>query len=190
MKEYKVKFKWLIIEDNYYYINLSLLKASHSEFNDVSWLKGIIKAAPILDNDIKTGLPTISFHILKKDIILNFPQKIFLSHKGIDKPAVREYHYLLKELGFEPWLDEDAMAAGEALHRALLKGMEDSCAAVFFVTPNYVDDGDLEQEIDYAITEKMKKRERFSIITLSLPDKKGKRGQVPSMLQRYVWKTP
>ncbi|MEK3711171.1 toll/interleukin-1 receptor domain-containing protein [Bacillus sp. FSL K6-1005] len=72
---------------------------------------------------------------------MNFPQKIFLSHKGIDKPAVREYHYLL---GFEPWLDEDAMAAGEALHRALLKGMEDSCAAVFFVIPNYVDDGYLE----------------------------------------------
>lgn len=190
MKEYREEFKWLIIEDNYFYINLGLLKTSRSEFNNTKWLKGIIKAAPMLDNDVKTGLPTINFHILKEDIILNFPQNIFLSHKGIDKPIVREYHNLFKELGFDPWLDEDAMAAGEALHRALLKGMQDSCAAVFFVTPNYVDDGYLEQEIDYAITEKMKKREKFSIITLALPDKEGKRGEIPEMLKRYVWKTP
>ncbi|MCY7674920.1 toll/interleukin-1 receptor domain-containing protein [Bacillus safensis] len=190
LKEYRDEFKWLIIEDNYYYIDLGLLKTTHSEFNDINWLKGVIKAAPILDNDINTGAPTISFHILKEDIILNFPQKIFLSHKGIDKPVVREYHNLLKELGFKPWLDEDAMTAGEALHRALLKGMQDSCAAVFFVTPNYVDDGYLEQEIDYAISEKMNKRERFSIITLSLPNEQGKRGQISSMLKRYVWKTP
>lgn len=190
MEEYKRDFEWIIIEENYYYINLGLLKESHSEFNDTSWLKGIIKVAPLFDTDIKTGFPTISFHILKEDIILNFPQKIFLSHKGIDKPVVREYHSLLKELGFDPWLDEDAMAAGEALHRALLKGMQDSCAAVFFVTPNYVDDGFLEQEIDYAITEKMKKREKFSIITLALPEKEGERGEIPEMLKRYVWKTP
>ncbi|PEI68998.1 hypothetical protein CN646_15950 [Bacillus wiedmannii] len=190
VREYRENFKWLIIEENYYYLNLTLLKESYSEFNDTSWLKGIIKVAPLVDFDIKTGFPTISFHILKEDIIVNFPQKIFLSHKGIDKPVVREYHNLLKELGFEPWLDEDAMAAGEALHRALLKGMQDSCAAVFFVTPNYIDDGYLEQEIDYAITEKMKKREKFSIITLALPNLEGKRGEIPEMLKRYVWKTP
>ncbi len=190
MEEYKENFRWLIVEEDYYFINLGLLKEEHSELNDTSWLKGVIKVAPLLDTDIKTGFPTISFHILKEEIILNFPKKIFLSHKGIDKPIVRNFYNLLKELGFDPWLDEDAMAAGETLHRALLKGMQDSCAAVFFVTPNYVDDDFLEQEIDYAISEKMQKKEKFSIITLSLPNKKEERGEIPELLKRYVWKTP
>jgi len=34
------------------------------------------------------------------------PMKIFLSHKGTDKPRIRNYHETLKLLGFDPWLDE------------------------------------------------------------------------------------
>jgi hypothetical protein len=68
------------------------------------------------------------------------PMKIFLSHKSADKPLVRQYKHLLVELGFDPWLDEDAMQAGAELERSLLKGFADSCAAVFFVTPNYKDE--------------------------------------------------
>ena len=41
------------------------------------------------------------------------PQRIFLSHKGADKPTVRKYARMLTELGFQPWLDEKAMAAGQ-----------------------------------------------------------------------------
>jgi hypothetical protein len=59
------------------------------------------------------------------------PMKIFLSHKGADKPRIRNYHDTLKLLGFDPWLDEDAMTAGTNLQRGILQGMADSCAAVF-----------------------------------------------------------
>jgi hypothetical protein len=48
------------------------------------------------------------------------PMKIFLSHKGVDKPYVREVKSALALLGFDPWLDEDAMTAGADLDRALL----------------------------------------------------------------------
>lgn len=117
------------------------------------------------------------------------PMKIFLSHKGADKPRVRNYHDTLKLLGFESWLDEDAMTAGTNLQRGILQGMQDSCAAVFFVTPNYVDDNYLATEIDYAIDEKRKKGERFAIITLVLGHEEQK-GAVPELLRRYVWKEP
>lgn len=117
------------------------------------------------------------------------PMKIFLSHKGADKPLVREFKNTLELLGFDPWLDEDSMHAGAELERSLLKGFNDSCAAVFFVTPNYIDENFLASEIDYAIQEKRKKGDKFSIITLVLGEGDSK-GSVPDLLHRYVWKEP
>ena len=115
--------------------------------------------------------------------------KIFLSHKGIDKPTVRQYKELFTTLGFEPWLDEDAMDAGVELERALLQGFKESCAAVFFITPNYVDENYLAAEINYAIAEKRKRGNKFSIISIVMK-KDGLKGKVPELLEPYVWKEP
>jgi len=60
---------------------------------------------------------------------------IFLSHSSADKVRIRDYYNTLKQLGYNPWLDEDAMSAGTPLERALLDGMKTSMAAVFFITP-------------------------------------------------------
>ncbi|WP_220377322.1 toll/interleukin-1 receptor domain-containing protein [Paraburkholderia sp. BL27I4N3] len=117
------------------------------------------------------------------------PMKIFLSHKSADKPLVRQFKQLLDQLGFDPWLDEDAMSAGAELERALLKGFSDSCAAVFFITPNYKDENYLASEVDYAIQEKRKKGDQFQIITLVFSEN-GKTGAVPELLKRYVYKEP
>lgn len=115
--------------------------------------------------------------------------KVFLSHKGADKEKIRLYKRTLEVLGFDVWLDEDAMPAGTALHRGILQGFKDSCAAIFFITPNYVDEGFLESEVNYAMAEKMRRKDKFSIITLVFEDD-GKKGQVPELLKTYVWKTP
>ena len=117
------------------------------------------------------------------------PRKVFLSHKGIDKPLVREYHQTLQLLGFEPWLDEDAMVAGTELERGLLQGFKESCAAVFFVTPRFTDKDYLATEVNYAIAEKRAKGNRFSIITLAFSDH-GTKGAVPDLLRTYIYKEP
>lgn len=117
------------------------------------------------------------------------PMKIFLSHKGADKAMVREFKRTLEDIGFAPWLDEDAMSAGTELERGILQGFKDSCAAVFFVTPNFKDENYLASEVDYAIAEKRKKGERFAIITLVF-NYNGQKGKVPDLLHRYVWKEP
>ena len=117
------------------------------------------------------------------------PMRIFLSHKGADKQLVREYKRTLEELGFDPWLDEDAMSAGTELERGILQGFKDSCAAIFFITPSFKDENYLATEVDYAIAEKRNKAERFSIITLVF-EEDGIKGTVPSLLHRYVWKEP
>lgn len=117
------------------------------------------------------------------------PMKIFLSHKSADKPKVREYYETLKLLGFDPWLDEHAMTAGSNLERSLLEGMANSCAAIFFVTPNYQDASFLGTEVDYAIQQKRKKGENFAIITLVF-EHGDRKGTVPELLRTYVWKEP
>jgi hypothetical protein len=124
----------------------------------------------------------------ERSLAMQKPKDIFLSHKGIDKPFVREIANTLRAISFSPWLDEDRMPAGTNLERGIRKGFEDSCAAVFFVTPNFKDENYLATEIDYALQEKRAKGERFQIITLLLKDENGNTGNVPKMLNPYVWK--
>lgn len=115
--------------------------------------------------------------------------KIFLSHKGVDKQKVRDFKSTLELIGFDPWLDEDAMNAGIELERGIRKGFADSCAAIFFVTPSFLDENYLSSEINYAIFEKRKKKEKFAIITLVF-EEDGTKGKVPELLESYVWKEP
>lgn len=115
--------------------------------------------------------------------------KIFLSHKSPDKALVRDFKSVLEVLGFDAWLDEDAMPAGAQLNRSILKGMQDSCAAIFFITPNFADEAYLASEINYAIGEYHNRPNKFSIITLVL-EEDGKRPSVPGLLKPFVWKEP
>lgn len=117
-------------------------------------------------------------------------KRIFLSHKGVDKAQVINFKQTLEGLGFSPWLDEDAMPAGTSLERGILKGMEDSCAVVFFITPSFKDEGFLESEVNYAIQQKREKGDRFAIIALQFVDASGNAGEIPALLKSYVWKRP
>lgn len=110
--------------------------------------------------------------------------QIFLSHKSVDKERVMLYHRALKQLGYRPWLDEEAMPAGSNLNRAILKGIEKSCAVVFFITANFQDERWLADEIDHAVEQKRERDERFSIITLCF----GEAAVVPALLRKYVYR--
>lgn len=139
------------------------------------------------------------FKDLEREILINFqqhkiamnmvPMKVFLSHKSTNKQKVREFKDCLQLLGFQPWLDEDAMQAGSHLERSLQQGMKDSCAAIFFITPDYKDESYLASEVDYAIARK-REDSSFAIITLVLSNEQGDKGQVPDLLRPYVWKEP
>lgn len=110
--------------------------------------------------------------------------KIFLSHKSTDKPLVYRYYNALKEIGYNPWLDEPAMTAGANLEREILKGFQESCAAVFFITEDFKDEKYLAAEIDYAVMQKRQKGGKFSIITLRYSDA----APVPDLLTPYIYK--
>ena len=124
------------------------------------------------------------------DMSVSEAKKVFLSHRGVNKDLVVDFKETLKLLGYEPWLDQDAMPAGTSLERGLLQGMNDSCGVVFFVTPEFRDEGFLESEIDYAIRQKRIKADRFAIITLQFVGADGAEASIPELLRTYIWKTP
>jgi len=180
--------KWQFDLDLFY--NFFNVKKVHS------WARGIVEPIFEINQEERnafnknTNITIVTFIITPNEVTQSMSKKIFLSHKGIDKPIVRDFFETLKTIGFIPWLDEDAMFAGVTLDRALYKGMQESCAAVFFITPEYKDENYLATEIDYAIEEKRNKGDRFSIITLVFKGSDGKKGSVPGLLRRFAWKEP
>jgi hypothetical protein len=110
--------------------------------------------------------------------------RIFLSHKSVDKPLVYRYYNALKEVGFDPWLDDPDMPAGSNLEREVLRGFEESCAAVFFITDSFRDERHLAAEVNYAVIQKSKKDKKFAIITLRYTNA----AQVPALLSPYIFK--
>ena len=117
-------------------------------------------------------------------------KKVFLSHKGVDKATVIDFKETLEILGYDPWLDEDAMPAGTSVERALLQGMKDSCGVVFFITPSFKDEGFLETEVNYAIQEKRKKGDEFAIVTLQFADAHGNTGEIPELSSPMFGRNP
>ncbi|MCK9225714.1 MAG: toll/interleukin-1 receptor domain-containing protein [Candidatus Muirbacterium halophilum] len=115
------------------------------------------------------------------------PMKIFLSHKSEDKPMVKRFKKVLETIGYDIWYDDDSMAAGENLNRGILQGIKESCAIIFFLTPEFKDKQYLKAEIDYALKEKTGRDHEFAIITL-LFEKEGKQVKVPDLLETYVFK--
>ncbi|MBN4057084.1 toll/interleukin-1 receptor domain-containing protein [bacterium AH-315-J21] len=107
--------------------------------------------------------------------------RIFLCHKSAEDVMVERLDRLLSELEYSTWFNEkDSLS-----DRSILKGMKESCAAEFFITPELVDSSFLAKEVDYAIAEKKKKNERFLIISLVFTTPKGETAKVPKLLQRY-----
>ena len=124
------------------------------------------------------------------DMTISDAKKVFLSHKGADKELVIDFKETLKILGYDPWLDKDAMPAGASVERELLQGMQDSCGVVFFITPSFKDEGFLETEVNYAIREKREKGDKFTIVTLRFVGADGNTSEIPELLKPYVWKQP
>lgn len=189
------EINWLQQGGREWYLHLDPLRQFVDQWHDVEWMSGSVMVEPEVETERRKVFDeeheetSVQFIVTRKEIEVSGRKRIFLSHKGVDKPLVRRIYDALTLLGFEPWLDEADMNAGAELERALLQGMKESCAAVFFITPDYLDDNFLATEVDYAVAEKRAKPDQFSIVTLVLQKKKAK-GTVPDLLHKYVWKEP
>jgi hypothetical protein len=182
------KTTWIWQRGDNWFVNLDQLRERFDWTIQEDWATGIAVVKPAQRDSDGGGL-FVEFVVYKEDYIVDRRRKIFLSHKGVDKALVGEYFTVLKTLGFEPWLDKEAMTAGAKLDRAILQGMQDSCAAVFFITPHFVDDKYLSDEIEHAIREQREKGDKFRIISLVYTHKK-KTGVVPELLKKFLFLNP
>lgn len=183
-----------VVEFNYLNIGVEEINGSNIErvrakiIND--YRLGLRDSVVILGKNVANLESELNKLLQRHEVVMGvIGMKIFLSHKGVDKEIVRNFKNTLELIGFEPWLDEDAMHAGVELERGIKQGFNESCAAIFFVTPNFVDENHLGTEVNYAISEKRKKKNQFSIITLVF-EEDGNKGSVPELLEPYVWKEP
>ena len=115
--------------------------------------------------------------------------RIFLSHKGINKPLVEEIDRALRLLNLKTWFDRDDLNAGDTLVRGVDQAFSGCSAAVFFISREYVDAGVIRKEIDRALHEATTRGDSFRIIPLVLRQHGGSDDHVPAPLQTLVWKT-
>lgn len=163
--------------------NINIVRENIKKYAGIDRSGGVI----IFNNDGRDVNFAEELNLLLKQHDMLFglrPMKIFLSHKSEDKVSiVRDYKQTLQLLGFDPWIDEDALVAGTKLERGILQGFRDSCAVVFFITENFKDEDFLATEIDYALN-RTREDKNFAIITIVF----GGNLKVPELLRPYVWK--
>jgi hypothetical protein len=115
--------------------------------------------------------------------------RIFLSHKGVDKPLIEKIDSTLGLLGLKPWLDKHDLPVGSPLVRSVDDAFSNCCAAVFFISASYVDQGVIAGEIDRAIHESALRPDGFKIIPLVLKQHGGSDTNVPQPLQKLKWES-
>jgi hypothetical protein len=176
-------------------LDLARLRAAFPNLARYDWITGSIPVQPEIELHHEDWggnfweRTQITFSLTREAAALVAQNRIFLSHKGANKSMIRGYHRALKASGYRPWLDEEDLVAGDNLNRGLVAGMVDSCAAVFFITPEFRDEAFLRDEIDIAKQLEHDRGEGFSIITLVFRDSAtGNGGTVPKVLRGFVFK--
>ena len=115
--------------------------------------------------------------------------RIFLSHKGANKPLIEKVDQALRLLGLKTWFDRDDLAAGDALVRGVDNAFAQCSAAVFFLSGQFADAGVIQREIDRALHEQAMRTDGFKVIPIVLSQHGGSDERVPEPMKTLVWKT-
>jgi hypothetical protein len=112
------------------------------------------------------------------------PLRVFLCHSSGDKQAVRLLYNQLREDGFEPWLDEQNLLAGQDWHHEIIKAVRDSDIVVVCLSNRSITTaGYVQREIKLALDVADQQPENtIFIIPLRLEE-----CEVPERLSRWHW---
>lgn len=78
--------------------------------------------------------------------------RVFLSHSSRDKPFVRFIGGELRECGYDPWLDERELTAGQCLSTTLKDAVQHSQQMLVFLSRQSVNSEWVKKEMEYAMT--------------------------------------
>jgi len=187
---------WIRPRRNLCDVDLDAARGLLPQILKAAWIQGRAAVEPEIEVGTRAmgradwAFTRVVLRLVRNEVVLNQKSRIFLSHRGANKPRVQHFYNVLDDLGFDPWFDKEDITLGSTLHRSLDEGMSASCAAVFFITPQFQDEKFLKYEIDLAMRERTAREPRFNIITLSLSDDSGSRGIVPQVLRTFVFGEP
>ena len=87
---------------------------------------------------------------------LNRVARIFLSHAGPDKPAVRRIATALRAAGHHTWLDEDDILVGESIPAAVERGLRDADFVVLCLSKAAAERVWIDAERDASLTQQFR----------------------------------
>jgi hypothetical protein len=90
--------------------------------------------------------------------LLDRVARIFLSHAGPDKPAVRRIATALRAAGHYTWLDEDDILVGESIPAAVERGLRDADFVVLCMSKVASERGWVEAERDATLMQQFRER--------------------------------
>jgi hypothetical protein len=189
---------------------LQQMPPGYHDISDASFTKDVFKELGFAAGFAATGtFPSTSYDDESKakkqaagvaiaQLLINWAQnrrhamensRIFLSHKGANKPLIGKVDQTLRLLGLKTWFDRDDLAAGDTLVRGVDNAFAECSAAVFFLSGQFADAGVIQREIDRAIHEQAMRADGFKVIPIVLAQHGGSDDLVPKPLQTLVWKT-
>jgi hypothetical protein len=78
--------------------------------------------------------------------------RVFLCHSSADKAAVRDLYKFLKASGFDPWLDEEDLVAGQDWEYEIRKAVRESDVVLVCLSQNSINkSGFIQKELKYAL---------------------------------------
>jgi hypothetical protein len=189
---------------------LQQMPPGYHDISDTDFIKSLFKEmkfaegfaaigtfpAEIYDDDSKAKKHAASVAVA--ELIMNWSKKrrhivensrIFLSHKGANKPLIEKVDQALRLLGLKTWFDRDDLAAGDSLLRGVDNAFAECSAAVFFLSGQFADNGVIQREVDRAIHEQAMRATGFRVIPIVLAQHGGSDERVPNPLRTLVWKT-
>jgi hypothetical protein len=110
--------------------------------------------------------------------------RIFLCHASSDKPAVRDLYRRLQLDGFDPWLDEDDLMAGQDWEREISYALRAANVVIVCLSRTSITkEGYVQKEIRQALDVADEKPEG----TIFLVPTKLEECDVPNRLRRWHW---
>lgn len=110
--------------------------------------------------------------------------KVFLCHSSKDKPAVRNLYQQLRDDGFDPWLDEEALLPGQDWDQEIRKAVRTSDVVVVCLSRTSVTKaGYVQKEIRFALDVADTQPEN----TIFIIPLKFEECDVPERLLRWQW---
>jgi proteasome lid subunit RPN8/RPN11 len=110
--------------------------------------------------------------------------RIFLCHASADKPAVRDLHDQLQKEGFDPWLDEENLLAGQDWDQEITKAVRKSDIVIICLSQTSITKaGYIQKEIRFALDVADEQPEgTIFLIPLKLEE-----CEVPGRLSKWQW---